>query len=154
MIGTVVGACLSALTWEGLWWCVRRHRRGIIYKQALAHARAIGRPLVVIGAPDAEVTSGYGCGDITVDLVGSKSCPTVIPADITKPLMFHDDSVVVAVFCVLEYVDDYGAALSELYRISGGHLFVVHVEPHTFTAHMYPGAKRTVPPMAPNPVLK
>jgi ubiquinone/menaquinone biosynthesis C-methylase UbiE len=66
-------------------------------------------------------------------------------ADITKQLPFHDNSVVVFVSCVLEYVDDVDAAIKELMRISGGHLYVVRVEPWTATAYLYPGAKRTLP---------
>jgi hypothetical protein len=48
-------------------------------------------------------------------------------------------------YSVLEYVDDYDAALAELQRISGGHLYIVRVEPWTLAAYFYPGAKRTLP---------
>lgn len=90
------------------------------------------------------MTAGYGCGDFTVDLAPSR-CPNSIQADITKKLPFNDDSVVVVVMCVLEYVSDANAALRELMRISGGNLFVVRVEPWTLTSLLYPGAKRTLP---------
>ena len=49
-------------TWEALWWAVRRHRRSSAYARALSRARALRRPLAVIGAPDGGVTGGYGCG--------------------------------------------------------------------------------------------
>lgn len=135
----------GAAAWELTWWMWRRHRRGVVYQQALAHARALGRPLVVIGAPDAGPTSGYGCGDVTVDLAHSH-CPVHLRADVTKPLPFVHDSVVVFCSCVLEYVQDHQPALAEIQRVSGGHMFFVGVEPWTLTSVLYPGAKRTLPP--------
>jgi hypothetical protein len=146
MIGAMLAAAVTTMaSWEAIWWARRRHRRGIVYRQALNHAQMLGRPLVVIGAPDGGVTRGYGCGDVTVDLAGS-ACPVTVAADITKPLLFADNSVCVVVMCVLEYVDDANAALQEIMRISGGHAFFVGVEPWCLTATLYPGAKRSLPP--------
>lgn len=135
---------LGAAAWELAWWARRRHLRTTLYDRALGAARALGRPLVVVGAPDAGVTAGYGCGDVCVD-TGPSACPTHLRADVTRRLPFADDSAVVFVSCVLEYVDDYPAALAELQRVSGGHLYVVRVEPWTLAAYLYPGARRTVP---------
>jgi SAM-dependent methyltransferase len=130
--------------WELFWWARRRMMRSHLYDVARRRADELGRRLVVVGAPDGGVTAGYGCGDITIDIAPS-SCPSAIQADITKPLPFATDSVVVVVMCVLEYVDDANAALAELNRISGGNLFVVRVEPWTLTSVFYPGARRTLP---------
>jgi hypothetical protein len=139
-----VVALLGAFAlWEGGWWARRRNQRTTVYAQALARSRALGRPLLVIGAPDGGVTSGYGCGDLTIDLQPS-SCPCSLQADITKRLPFADDSAVVYVACVLEYVSDFQAALSELQRVAGQELYVVRVEPWTATAYLYPGARRTL----------
>ncbi len=135
---------LGAAAWEGLWWADRRRKRKVVFDEARAEAVKLGRPLVVIGAPDGGVTSGYGCGDITIDIECS-TCPQSIQADITKHIPLDDDSCVVFVSCVLEYVGDYHAAVDELLRVSGGHLHVVRVEPWTLTAFFYPGARRTVP---------
>lgn len=147
----LAGAALAAYPktrwlalWEGLWWLWRRHKRTVVFAQAQARARALGKPLIVVGAPDGGVTAGYGCGDVTIDIAPS-SCPGALQADITKPLPFADDSAVVVVMCVLEYVDDANAALRELQRVAGSNLFVVRVEPWTLTAYLYPGAKRTLP---------
>lgn len=107
-------------------------------------AARLGRPLVVIGAPDAGATSGYGCGDITVDLQPS-TCPRSIQADITKTLPFGDNSVVVFASCVLEYVSDVDATIREIQRVSGGYAYFVGVEPWTLAAKLYPGARRTLP---------
>lgn len=136
-----IGAAVAA--WETGWWLRRRMQRRSMFEAARAEARRLGRPLVVVGAPDGGVTAGYGCGDVTVDLAGS-TCPNSLVADVTKPLPFADDSVVVFVACVLEYVDDLPRAVAELTRISGGRMFVVRVEPWTLTAYLYPGARRTI----------
>lgn len=130
--------------WEIAWWAHRRRQRSVLYTRAATAARSLGRPLVVVGAPDRGTTSGYGCGDFSVDISDS-SCPRHVIADVTKRLPFADDSVVVFVSCVLEYVSDLDAALAELRRVSGGWLYVVRVEPWTVTAHLYPGAKRSLP---------
>ena len=144
---------LAGLTgWESLWWARRRSARTSAYNTALARARALGRSLVVVGAPDAGPTAGYPCGDVTIDLNAS-SCPNFLRADITKPLPFADASVVVFASCVLEYVSDYAGALAELQRISGGELYVTRVEPWTLTAYLYPGALRVVPGTIPMAVV-
>lgn len=131
--------------WEGAWWVRRRAVRGSSYADAELRARMTGKPLVVVGAPDGGVTGGYGCGDVTIDLAASSICPRFLSADIGLRLPFDDDSCVVFVACVLEYVEDYSAALAELQRIAGPDLFIVRVEPWTLTAYLYPGAKRTIP---------
>lgn len=145
MIPLVVGGIVAA--WEVAWWARRRARRTAVYREAVVRAARLHRPLVVVGAPDGGVTSGYGCGDLTLDLFESPACPRTIAADITKKIPLADDTVVVFVSCVLEYVTDLEAALRELRRVSGGELFVVRVEPWTLTAYLYPGAKRTLPPV-------
>jgi hypothetical protein len=138
---TELGTATAA--WEAGWWLHRRRQRSAVYRSALETAQALGRPLVVVGAPDRGATAGYGCGDISVDIEDSM-CPAHLRADITKRLPFADDSAVVFVSCVLEYVDDYRAALSELERVAGKWLYLVRVEPWTLAAYLYPGAKRTL----------
>lgn len=131
--------------WECAWWLRRQFRRSNAYRDALAHARRIGRPLVVVGAPDSGPTSGYGCGDVTVDIAAS-SCPRAVRADITKRIPLPNDSAVVFVSCVLEYVGDVESAKREILRVAGDRSRVHHVnvEPWTLTAYLYPGARRTV----------
>ena len=90
------------------------------------------------------MTAGYGCGDVTIDLAPSSSCPVYLRRDITQTLPFKTDSVVVFESCVLEYVDDADAAVAELKRISGDHVFSVRVEPWTLTSRLYPGTKRVM----------
>lgn len=140
----LVWVVLSLAAWEAFWWDVRRSRRANMYQRAITYAKAIGRPLVVIGAPDGGFTGGYGCGDVTIDLAGS-ACPNTSQLDITKPLPFRTNSVCCITMCTLEYVNEVNAALHEINRISGGHAFFVGVEPWTLTAYLYPGARRTLP---------
>lgn len=52
--------------WEYGWWFQRKIRRHVVYDRALALARRLNRPLVVIGAPDRGPTRGAGYGDLTI----------------------------------------------------------------------------------------
>jgi SAM-dependent methyltransferase len=142
-VGAVTLAAITA--WEAFWFGRRFLRRQQVFQVAEAWAKSLNRPLIVIGAPDGGVTSGYGCGDTTIDLAPT-SCPNGKVLDITKPLPFTDDSVVVFCSCVLEYVDDPNAAISEIRRISGGYMFFVGVEPWTLTSLLYPGARQSLSP--------
>ena len=56
-----------------------------------------------------------------------------------------NDSAVVYVSCVLEYVADPAAALGELFRMAGtpDNLFLVFVDPLSLTSALYPGARWT-----------
>lgn len=141
----VLKALALAGAWELAWWARRRYERGRVFALARAEASKLGLPLVVVGSPDGGVTAGYGCGDVTVDLAPSSTCPSFVQADITKSIPLPTNSCVVFVSCVLEYVDDLQAAWNELCRVSGGRVYVVRVEPWTLTAYLYPGAKRTLP---------
>lgn len=137
-------AAVTIGAWEAFWWFRRQQARNSLYAEAAATAKAFNRLLVVVGAPDRGVTGGYPCGDVTLD-IGSSTCPHHLQVDITKGLPFADDSVVVFVSCVLEYVDELDAAMLELRRVSGGRLWIARVEPWTLTAYLYPGAKQTIP---------
>ena len=127
----------------------RFRRRREAFEAAVRRATEIGRPLVVVGDPDAgahtRLLRAYECGDLCVDLRGCPRCQTMKVADITKGPIdgIADDSAVVFVSCVLEYVADPTAALRELARIAGAreNLFLVLVEPWTLTATLYPGAR-------------
>ncbi len=128
-------------------WRARRE----VYDQAARRAAALHRPLVVVGDPDAgahtRLTRAYGCGDLCVDINGCPLCPVVQVADIAaRPVPgVADDSAVVFMSCVLEYVDDAEAAVRELVRMAGSpeNLYMVSVQPWTLTAALYPGARWT-----------
>lgn len=139
---------LFVAAWECAWWLRRQFHRASTFELAQRKARELGRPLCVIGAPDAGPTAGYPCGDITIDIAPS-SCPGYLRADITQRTRLPSDSCVVFVSCVLEYVNDVEAAKREILRIAGdrSRVFMTCVEPWTLTAYLYPGAKRTVQPL-------
>ena len=123
-----------------------------IFALAQRRAVALGRPLVVIGDPHGgahtRLIPAYGCGDLTIDLSGCPSCPNGVMADITAgPVSaVANDSSVVYVSCVLEYVSDPDAAWREILRMAGSpdNVFVVGVQPWTATAALYPGAQNTI----------
>ena len=135
-----LAACLAA--WESAWWLKRVVDRKDTYARALGHARRIGKPLLVVGAPDAGPTRSP-TGDIVLDLLPSRA-PVSIQADITKRIPLPDDSVVVFVCCVLEYVSDLDAAMKELRRVAKDRIYIVRVQPWTLTALLYPGGRRTL----------
>lgn len=144
-------ALAGVATAEGLFALRRWNTRREVFAAASRRAQELGRPLVVVGDPHAgahtSLMPAYGCGDLCIDLRGCPRCLNFRAADITRgPIAgIADDSAVAFVSCVLEYVSDPQAALAELARIAGdpANLFVVMVQPHTFTAALYPGAKWT-----------
>lgn len=129
----------------------RWQRRRSVFHAAARRALDTGRPLVVIGDPHAgahtSLMPAYGCGDLCIDLRGCPCCTRHHAADITQgPITgLSDDSAVVFVSCVFEYVSDLEAARREVLRIAGdpANVFVVTVQPWTFTAALYPGARWT-----------
>jgi hypothetical protein len=141
---TMLWTASALLGWELLWWVRRKHVRQAVFACARARAKALGKPLVVVGAPDLGPTMGPGCGHVTLDIRPS-DCPNGMVVDITKAIAMATDSAVVFVSYVLEYVDDYEKALSNLQRVAGANLFIIRVEPWTLTAYLYPGARRVVP---------
>lgn len=135
-----------ALALEGLAAWKRFEARKAAFASAQRRALDLGRPLVVVGDPDAgmhtRMARAYPCGDVCVDINGCPACPVQLIADLaTERLPFEDDSVVVFVSCVLEYVADVRAAVTELARVAGpDNLFIITVQPWTITAALYPGA--------------
>ncbi|SFF11197.1 hypothetical protein SAMN02745121_06999 [Nannocystis exedens] len=134
---------------EGTAALIRFRERSAAFQAAAERAAALGRRLVVIGDPDAgmhtRLMRAYGCGDLCIDMNGCPKCPITVVADITKGQIADvaDDSAVVFVSCVLEYVPDLSAALREISRMAGSpdNVFVVTVQPWTLTARLYPGAR-------------
>lgn len=134
----------------------RFQQRRLAFEAAVRRATETGRPLIVVGDPDAglhtRLMRAYECGDLCIDIQGCPRCRVMKAADLTKGPIdgIADDSAVVFVSCVLEYVADSEAAFRELARIAGAreNLFLVLVEPWTLTASLYPGARWPVSPAA------
>ena len=126
-----------------------RHRQ-VAYEAAARHAVAADRQLVIVGDPYAgavtRIWPSYGCeaDAICVDINGCPQCPVSVKADLTRgPIQeIPDNSAVVFVSAVLEYVNDFDAAWREIMRMAGhpGNIHFVNVQPWTLTSVLYPGA--------------
>lgn len=143
----VVGAILlSVIVNELVWWGERIHLRKKYFKLARERANLLGKPLMVIGEPDAGYTNrllgaDYPCGDITLDLKVSAKCKKVgaSEGDVHDTLpTFADNSHVIFVSYVLEYVRDLDSIVSQLSRIAGSskNLFVVYAKPYTLWSRL------------------
>lgn len=140
-MNSLLAVIAGLAAWETFWWSERVHDRHALYDRAKTHARALGLPLIVVGAPDQGPTPGPGCGDLCLDIAPT-ACPCSMQLDITKPIPIPNDSAVIFVSCVLEYVENFEAAWRELQRIAPNRVYVCRVQPWTLTAHLYPGAQR------------
>jgi hypothetical protein len=135
-IAIVLIAFGSFVLWFDL--LIRRNwRRYKEYKKATMTSRQKNKPLMVIGSTDSGGISGqissylhlYGCGDVCIDMNGCKKCTTGITSRIEDILpTLKDNSYVIYVSVVLEYVDDLPTVIKELERVSGGDLFVVYMD--------------------------
>lgn len=145
---------------EGVGAVSRFNARTDAFRLAAQKAKLLGRKLVVVGNPDGGMQTrllrAYGCGDVCVDIVGCSACPDSVTADITQgPIAaIPNDTAVVFVSCVFEYVSDPFAAWNEVVRMAGtaDNVFMVNVQPWTLTSVFYPGARWAIhgqPPKAP-----
>lgn len=141
---------------EAFAYVLRGDKRISRFAAARRRATALGRPLVVVGAPTGGLTSGYGCGDLPcVDLFGCGKCGAP-PTDLTLPgaIRSRDNGCVVFSSCVMELVPDINAAWRETLRAAGGpsNTFVVHIEPWAHASWLYPGVLwriESAPPVGP-----
>ncbi len=129
---------------------IRRQRKRDVYNAAVERANQTQKQLVVVGSPDGGVVNrlvgrDYECGDLCVDDRGCPKCQVQAVATLDKVLpTFPDNSAVIFVSGTLEKVPDVEKVLAELQRVSGGDLYIAHVEPWTLTAFFTPGAKRRI----------
>jgi hypothetical protein len=132
---------------ELYWWARRMVQRKQYYKRAKAQAARLGKPLMVIGDPDAGYTNkllgaSYPCGDVTLDLKLSDQCKRSgggVEGDVHKTLpTFADNSHVILVSYVLEYVPNLDHVIGELYRVAGSadNIFVVHASPYALWSRL------------------
>lgn len=123
----------------------RPYRRRNIYEMAQARAKETGKRLFVIGDPhndnrNLDGKADYGCGDLCLDKeTGCDLCPAGVKSNLEDFLpTLPDNGYVVFISCVLEYVDNFEMVKNELYRVSGGDLFIVNIEPNTFKTKLFP----------------
>ena len=115
----------------------RNFRRYKYYRNAKKSATKKNKKLLVIGCPKAGGVSGkisyyfnlYGCGDVLVDSCENSPCPNHLKADALEFLLRQRNSeFVIFVSVVLEYIPNLEKLIPELYRVSGGDLFVVPID--------------------------
>lgn len=133
----------------------REHRRGV-FEQAKRRAAELGRPLLVLGDPDAGLMNHmlgrqWQCGDICVDLKGCGICADWVQGAPTQVLReMEPDSVVVYDPGAFAKAENGNTFLDEVARVSGGHVFMADASPWTLTTSFGPKRKRRMikPPQA------
>ena len=134
-------------------WCQiqRQSTRKDYYSRASNHSKQSGKPLLVIGDPYNGRGSKiwgvvYGCGNVCLDITGCPKCPKGIKGKLEDVLpTLENNSYVIFVSYVLEYVDNIELIIRELKRVSGGDLYIAHVQPYDFlTLYFYKGTKRKI----------
>lgn len=127
----------------------RNYYRGSYYKMAAERALEIDKPLIVLGDPHNGIGSkfhgpAYGEGNFVIDISGCSKgiCENVIERDALASFRaFEDNSCVVFVSCVLEYIDqkDIDATIEEIKRVAGSpdNIFVVTVGTASWASYYY-----------------
>jgi hypothetical protein len=125
----------------------RNYCRSYYYKMAAKHALKIDKPLIVIGCPHNGLGSkihgsAYGPGNFTIDISGCSKgiCEDVMEKDIVDSLKtFEDNSCVIFVSCVLEYVEKIDEAIKEINRVAGDqkNIFIVTVGTSSLVSYYY-----------------
>lgn len=145
----LIGLIILILINEFIHGLIRQNHRKNIYQQAVIRSKKINKPLIVIGDPYYGKGSrfynmfmkGYECGDVTVDLTGCPLCPNGIKNDILSYLksIKEDNTNVIFISCVLEYVDDIENVIKEINRVAGSsdNIFIVSVNKYTLAAYFY-----------------
>ncbi|MEZ4437085.1 MAG: hypothetical protein R3F65_32210 [bacterium] len=127
----------------------RWEQRRRLFAAAMERARATRRRLVV-ALPEREGATTramrlYEMGGHFAEVLHSGRVPIVRPGELERGPVARvaSDSAVVYAACVLEYVGDLPAAMSEILRMAGAvdNVFVVTVQPWTLTAALHPRAR-------------
>lgn len=123
----------------------RPHRRKLYYKQAYQKSQSSEKPLMVIGDPSSgnvltqKTGHQYGCGDICIDIMGCPKCTNQIKRDLTEILpKFKNNSHVIFVSCVLEFIPNLKTIYKELKRVSGNDLYIVYVKKPYILHKLFP----------------
>ncbi len=115
---------------------IRNFKRYNYYKLAKQKSIEKNKKLMVIGSNHTGGISSrlfhsfnlYGCGDVCIDTLGCKKCNNSIKDYIENVLpKLPDNSHVIFLSAVLEYVDDLPPIIKELERVSGGDLYIVTI---------------------------
>jgi hypothetical protein len=108
----------------------RKKKAENLFQQATARSQQTGKPLIVIGDPDASLKNrvlgrDYECGNACIDLRGCEKCPVSVTSDAYEYLSQQEDnSAVIFVSCVIEYVPDPQQLEREIQRVSNGDSYI------------------------------
>ncbi len=128
-------------------WTRWEHRRRL-FLAADARARQLGRPLLVV-LPRKEGWFNrsmrlFEYGSRYPDIFSGRKAPILYADTLARGVAAHgDDSAVLYVACVLEYVTDLRRSMDEILRIAGEpeNIYIVTVQPWTLTAALHPAAR-------------
>lgn len=147
VIGIIIFLLLIALYFA----LQRQCHRSLYYKRAYNLSKKLNKPLMVIGDPyngrsSKVLGKKYGCGDICLDLTGCPKCKNSSKGYLEDTLLdFPDNSHVIFVSYVLEYVNDVELVYEQLKRVSGGDMYILTVQPNDYVVNMfYKGTKRRI----------
>lgn len=140
--------CLLLFFYEILHGYKRQRDRISYYNMAINKSKQLNKPLIVYGDPYNGTGSKiyntfmktYGCGDECIDLTGCPKCINGKKQDILEHLKSKpDNSCVVFISCVLEYIPHIDKVIPEILRVAGtwDNVYVVTVNKNTFSAYMY-----------------
>jgi len=137
-----VAVAETAATWT------RWEQRRRLFLAADKRARQQGRPLLVV-LPRKEGWFNrsmrlYEYGARYPDIFRSHNAPVIVADTLARGVpAFADDSAVLYVACVLEYVTDLRRSMDEILRIAGEpeNIYIVTVQPWTLTAALHPAAR-------------
>ena len=137
-----VAVAETAATWT------RWEQRRRLFLAADERARSLGRPLLVV-LPRKEGWFNrsmrlYEYGARYGDIFNASHSPVIFADSLARGLpAIADDSAVVYVACVLEYVTDLRRSMDEIMRMAGAidNIFIVTVQPWTLTAALHPAAR-------------
>lgn len=137
-----VAVAETAATWT------RWEQRRRLFLAADERARRVDRPLLVV-LPRTEGWFNrsmriFEYGSRHGDIFAGHNAPIVYADSLARGVpAIADDSAVLYVACVLEYVTDLRRSMDEIMRMAGAvdNIFIVTVQPWTLTAALHPAAR-------------
>lgn len=126
----------------------RREYRRAVFEEAQRRAEELGRPLLVLGDPEAGLLNRmlgrqWQCGTLCIDIKGCGLCPEWVqgrPEDVLREL--DTNGYVVYDPGAFAKADSGTDFVTELARVSGGEVFMADADPWTLTAFLGPKRKR------------
>lgn len=115
----------------------RNIRKYLYFKEVQFLSKKLNKKLLVIGDPNSgdffsfigKLFFNYNCGDICLDIEGCRKCNNSVKSDLYEYLSKQsDNSLVIFVFCSLEYIEDIEKTFKEILRVSGKDYKIVFIQ--------------------------